>query len=364
METCLTQYSEASCFEQFWVLYWYKCRQRQLNCLATDHLTAYLQEACYWAARQVVTHFAAPQNHLADCFQIGITAVEKILQRYNPAYGSTLKGYSYIAFRGVIVDTLRQSQEVDFCSDWALLRKLSHKRFKRCLIDFGLSLDLIERYELAWTCFKALYAPTLSGEAHALPRPDDANWAAITRLYNTQRLSQLRSPGSECHPATLEQWLTQSAHWARSYLVPQITSLNQPKLGQESGELLEDVPAPGESLLTQLITQEEVETREHQRTQINRVLTIAFDHLSSQLQELLQLYYGQGLTQQQIAQQLNLKQYTVSRHLTHANHTLLTELVNWSQQKLGISLSAAAIETMSNVLEEWLQERFTQPDSL
>jgi DNA-binding transcriptional regulator LsrR (DeoR family) len=60
------------------------------------------------------------------------------------------------------------------------------------------------------------------------------------------------------------------------------------------------------------------------------------------------------LTQQQIAQQLGVKQYTVSRQLTKIKKTLLMELAQWSQKTLHIPVQSDVIDSMSNSLEEWL----------
>jgi DNA-binding transcriptional regulator LsrR (DeoR family) len=73
---------------------------------------------------------------------------------------------------------------------------------------------------------------------------------------------------------------------------------------------------------------------------------------------LLKLYYGKGLTQQEIAKQQEMKQYTVSRRLSAARRSLLAALVKWSQETLQIEMTPEKIENVSNVLELWLQDSF------
>jgi hypothetical protein len=52
MQTCLNQVAqEESKF--FWALYWHRIWQTQISSAAAAHLTAYLQEVCYWTARKL-----------------------------------------------------------------------------------------------------------------------------------------------------------------------------------------------------------------------------------------------------------------------------------------------------------------------
>jgi DNA-binding transcriptional regulator LsrR (DeoR family) len=93
------------------------------------------------------------------------------------------------------------------------------------------------------------------------------------------------------------------------------------------------------------------------------VLTEAIAALDPSIQELLQLYYQDQLTQQQIAKQQNVKQYTISRKLTKARESLLLTLTQWSQTTLHISPTSNVVKFISITLEEWLQAHF-QAESL
>ena len=59
--------------EDFWVCYWYKVWQYQPESLANGHLSAYLQEVCYWAAHKTVAIFILAQYTVSDCFQMVTT---------------------------------------------------------------------------------------------------------------------------------------------------------------------------------------------------------------------------------------------------------------------------------------------------
>lgn len=354
MERTLKTLTSTAASESFWVLYWHKLWQQQPQTLAYRHLVAYLQEAGYWASQKIFTNFANPQYALSDYFQISMAQVEKVLKGFKPQQGVSLQRYASAVFYSAIKETLRQRQEVDICTPWALLRKLSQKRLEESLRLAGLSEVAIAASVLAWNCFKTLYAPTQATGTRQLDSPDAETWQAIAILYNQER--QNLPPAS---PDTLEQWLLTCVKYARSYLYPTCHSLNALKPEQDQ-EWLDELQAnEHDSLLNELIVAEETQTQFSQQTQINQVLTQALQNLDASAQLLLKLYYAGGLTQHQLAQQLEIKQYTVSRRLTKIRSELLLVLSRWSQDTLHISLSSDVLKTMSVVLEEWLNAYYS-----
>lgn len=352
MQTCLNSALDDAPqvqSDRFWALYWHKL-WTQSHPQAQAHLSAYAQEPCYWAAHKTVSGFASAQYTLADCFQMAIVQLEKILKGFDNAQGFSFKNYASATFASLIRERLRQRQEIDICTDWSLLRKLSQKRLVESLQNVGLPAHIIDRYLLAWTCFRTCYQPAQAGGTRKLPPPDRSTWEAIVRLYIQE------STGND--PPTvvnIERWLLACAEAARAYLYPKTLSINTPKPGQESGEFLDDLPqAAAPSLLAELIAQEEDQHRQDQHQQINAVLTAALDQLDGEAIEILQAYYGNQLTQQQMATQLNLKQYTVSRRLTKARAALLLALAKWAQETLHITATPDLLKNVSLVLEEWL----------
>jgi RNA polymerase sigma factor (sigma-70 family) len=365
VQRVLTQTAEsgtAESSESFWVLYWYRLWTQNPDRFASGHLSAYLQEACYWVAKRVAMQLSSMHNsmqyQLSDCFQIAIASLPLVLKGYNPQQGASLKTYASIVFNNTLRDTLRQRREAGSRTDWGLLRKLSQKQLVESLQAAGLSEVAIASYRLAWTCFKTFGAPSQTPATRQLSGFDRSTWVAIAQLYNTQRLHQPLHSLPAATPEEIEQWLKNCAKQSRSYLYPAITSLNLNKSEPGSGELLDDLPDTGESPMSDLTIREELRERQLQQAQINTVLTEALEKLNSQARNLLELYYDRGLTQQQIAVQLDIKQYTVSRRLSGAKETLLLALAKWSQETLHISLTSIALRDMSLVLEEWLQKNF------
>jgi len=355
MLSCLNDSPDAPALESFWVLYWYKVWLTSSPGLGGHHLSAYLQEPCYWAAQQMVKRFTSVQYKLPDYFQSGIAEVNIVLKGFNPSKGASLRTYAGIVLPGLLRDILRQRQETDLCTNWTLLRKTSKKRLIEALQNAGLSAATIAQYRLAWACFNEVY---IQPATDLKINPDQNLWASTAALYNTERLNQL-SASSTVSAEAIEQWLTACVTAIRTYLHPPIDSLNAPKSEQASGELQDDLAIySSESLLTEMIVQEENENRQAQQSQVHGVLTAALEKLQTELQELMQLYYQQGLTQQQIMQQLKMSQASVSRRLTKAREALLAMLVQWSQEELDISPTPTLIKDMSMALDEWLLLRY------
>lgn len=362
MQTCLQQATQSDLLEAFWVLYWHQIWQRQSSPVAAGHLSAYLQEVCYWAARKLSMNLASGQS-ITDFFQIAIANHHKVLKGFDPQRGIGLKRYASMAFSNIIKDTLRLRQEVDICTNWALLYKLSQKRLVESLQNLGLQQPTIEPYLLAWRCLKAVHGPADGRVARKLEKPDAATWAKIAQLYNSQRLTDLGAAAETCSPETLEKWLNACANAARSYLYPTVLSADAPKPGQDQGDFLEDLQSTfQDSVLTEVIAQEEAAERQAQRTQVNAILLRSLIKLDVQSQRLLQMYYGQGLTQQEIAQQLAVKQYTISRRISSLKRSLLSALGEWSQTTLHQPLNSDVVNHMSTLLEEWLKMHYSHPD--
>jgi len=362
MGSCL-ETSDRGASDQFWALYWHKVWETQQHPLATAHITAYLQEVCYWVARKMSLNLTMRQSR-ADLFQTAIARIDTVLKRFNPQLSSNLKSYAEFAFGNIIKDTLRKNQEADICTDWALLNKASQKRVIDALTHGGLEARLIATYVLAWKCFKELYSGTEVRNTRKLVKPEPATWQAIAQLYTTERLSQLGPNSPAASPEIVEQWLVTTAKAIRAFLYPSPMSMDQPLAADDSASLGDRLPGAGEdSLLTELVIQEETEQRRTQMQQISDVLSGAIAQLDADTRYLLASYYSENLTQQQIAQALNIQQYTVSRRLSSTRKALLKQLAQWSQTTLHIPMTPDVLSSISTIIDEWLSAHYRTTES-
>ncbi len=355
MEKHLARQTHASQAEGFWALYWYKLWQEQHHKEAAAHLNAYLQEPCYWATHSIVQRFAAVQWTLADGFQTAIAQTEQILKGYRPDYGSSLKGYARTAFGNLIRDYLRQQQDIYICSNWGLLRRLSQTQLKQSLVAAGLTQT--ESHILAWQCFKAIYTPDPQRSVRALPPPSPAQIAQMAERYNQLRL-QLSPCPPQIEPESLMSLLTLLVQSAREHLTPTVTSLNQPQFDSKGSKAWLDDVSDDSTPMEQLLTQEDYIEQQQHAQHIQDVLRSAIATLPPADQTLLQLYYREALTQMAIAQELQIKQYQVSRQLSRVRRTLLMTLAQWSQETLHISINSAVLASMSDTIHEWLQQHY------
>lgn len=358
MQIHLEQSQKADLSAKFWSLYWHKLWRAEFQPdsqqVSAGHLSAYLQETCYWTAQKTATRFSSSRYGVSDYFQIAMAQVDKILKGFNSDQGFNLQNYASATFASLMRETLRQRREIDICSDWALLRKLSQKRLVEALKNNGLPQETIDSYVLAWTSFKAIYVPQQATGTQKLEKPGAAVWVAIATQYNQER-THLLPNATAITVADLEAILMTCAKAARAYLYPAQISINTPRPGQDAGEFLDQLPNTEQtSLLEEMIATETIQTRQNQHQQIGKVLTAAIQDLDQPSQSLLQLYYSQAYTQQQIAEKLEMKQYTISRRLTKLRKTLLTALATWSQENLHISPDSDVLKAMSSSLEEWL----------
>ncbi|GAB1543499.1 sigma-70 family RNA polymerase sigma factor [Scytonema sp. NUACC21] len=359
MRACFKQVPEAQTSEEFWAVYWHKQVQKSEKAeLALGHMFAYLQEPCYWSLQKMMRRLQESNGKMPDFFQVAIASVPKILKSCNPDVSGSVKGYATIAFGNIIRDYLRRNRETDLCNNWALLLKVSRKLLTESLQNAGLDATTIESYLLAWTCFESIYLPRKSPQLRQIAPPEPKIWEEIATAYN-QRRHQLSFAGRECTQESIERWLTECGNQVRKYLYPSVKSLNAPKPGYEEGELQDElVDSFREPMLAELIQHEEQATRLEQKNQINDVLEGAIAKLDSTAQQLLKLYYQQGLTQQQIAKELAVQQYTVSRKLSKIRESLLLTLTRWSQETLHNSVTSDVVKYISTILEEWLQAHY------
>jgi RNA polymerase sigma factor (sigma-70 family) len=147
------------------------------------------------------------------------------------------------------------------------------------------------------------------------------------------------------------------------YLYPTIISASQDPPNSAGGEFLDHFTSTFQpSLLTQIIEGEAAADRATQRSQLQQVLLRTLIKFDVESQRLLKMYYGQELTQQEIAKQLAMKQCTVSRRLTNVRQSLLQTLSQWSQSVLHQSLDTNVVNNMSITIEEWLSVHYGTPD--
>ncbi|MEO0770580.1 MAG: sigma-70 family RNA polymerase sigma factor, partial [Cyanobacteria bacterium J06649_4] len=135
--------------------------------------------------------------------------------------------------------------------------------------------------------------------------------------------------------------------------------INATMPGQDTGEFVDSLTDDDQvSPMGSLMADEAYSVRSQQQAQLSDVLRGAIAQLEPENQKLLQLYYGDTLTQKDIAAQLNIKQYAISRKLSRIKKTLLQTLAKWSEDTLHIPPSPDLLNQSSAALEAWLTSRY------
>jgi RNA polymerase sigma factor (sigma-70 family) len=351
--------------ENYWVVYWlrqYAQHPAESPALrqSIGHLAAYLQEACFWSVNRVMPRMGSVQAKLSDCFQVAIADLPKLLQAFDSSKPTGLKAYANTVFGNCVRDYLRQRQEVDVCSDWGLLQKISRKRLLDALTANNFDEVMCDRYYLAWKALTTNHHAEKSPKLRKITAPDVETWKLIVQSFDRERKDFPNVTAATAKE--LEKWLLDAAKKVRGYLYPTINSLNVKKGNDTEADWESDLVGSGASPMEYLEEQEQITERQTQQQQMVGVLQVAISQLDAPARQLLTLYYQDQATQQQIAQELDLPQYAVSRKLSKARQTLLTAVLVWGQETLHISPTSEVINSISALLEEWLESFYAQVD--
>ncbi|MBE9029590.1 sigma-70 family RNA polymerase sigma factor [filamentous cyanobacterium LEGE 11480] len=328
--------------------------------LALGHLSAYVQETCFWSVRRVITKIDSVQVQIADGFQVAIAQLPKLLNSFDSNLPGSFKAYANTAFANLVRSHLRRRREIDLCSEWGLLLKLSRKQVRESLAHAGFTGDEATAYQLLWQAMLEHYRPAQLKSQRQSAAPTDEMLTLIDQAFQQACSNQAITPEA-LDSKQITQRLQALAKHARGYLYPGTKSLNV-TYGDSESELISNLPdLAADAPITNLIVQEDQQSRQTQQTQLSQVIMAGIMALEASSQELLRLYYQENATQQAMAQQLQTKQYTISRKLTRIRQQLLLVVTQWSQTELHISLNSDVIESISNALEDWLQNHYDQP---
>ena len=348
--------------EKIWVHYWIRqwrdghpeAQSKTRSSLSQQHLSAYLQESFYWTAQKITQRFPGTSQSTSDLFQSASLELPRLLQGYNSDLGSSLKSYAAMVLFNNLKDQLRQRREIDICSQWSLLRKVSKRCVRETLLSVGINDRLGNNYFQAWICFNICYIPASAQGTERLAPPDCNGWQRITDEYNQNYQDE-----PAITPQEIEARLLKLTTWIRSRFYPNVGSLNQTRAGYESGEIQDDlVDDEPVTLLDRAIEQEAIQERTAQHLALKCILEQALSQLDPEAQVLLQLFYQEHLSQSTIAQHLGVNQSQISRRLQKAEAQLLQRLLDWIRQQTHEFLKPAELKPISDRLKEWLIDRY------
>ncbi|WP_407888850.1 sigma-70 family RNA polymerase sigma factor [Scytonema sp. NUACC26] len=321
---------------------------------ARKHLSAYLQEACFWAAQKAYHRFKLLQHKysLEEYFQIANTGVnppEKIFKNFNLEYSHTnIEGYAKTAIVRWIGNTIyKQDLEAkrDKFSDLGLLKDVSHKEIREALVDKGLNSAQINFHSLVWQCFDEIFQPTQSQGSSRLETLNERDLQQIVNYYNFL-LKRIDVSAVTVSEEKVKEMLATCIQSARDSRTKRFIPL------ENSENIFDFKPTPLD-----------IAIQEEEREQVQSLVAKLFEEIPEIGQILLKLWQGLNLTQTEMASVLEKtfpelqKQYQVARHLARYNNAILKNFVTeWNQIYPSIFLSSDRdIEKIKDSLSECLQ---------
>ncbi|MGB3642654.1 MAG: sigma-70 family RNA polymerase sigma factor [Rivularia sp. (in: cyanobacteria)] len=353
--------------ESFWAQYFLKAlliqeqsnqNLRQFNqdycCFTKKHFSAYLQEACFKAAKDIHHEFKYIKHKysLEEFFQIANIAANspnKFFQSFNfERHQINIEAYAITAFKRFIRNQIyRQDLEARRTrfSSYGLLKDLSAGELNDALLAQNFPAEKIASHRLAWQCFNELFHMT-SKSLGSSRNPSDDDLTKIANYYN-QRCSQFNINSVAATNSAILEMLSTCIKAAKNYR-------NTIYLYFEEDYFRISDPTP--STWDVLIQQEEFKNLE-------MILDNLFRNMPELCQTILQLWQGLNLTQTEIAALLQYKysdlqkQYQVARQLKKYNRTILKEFaLQWNKTNPEIYLNNEIdIERIKSALDKCLQ---------
>lgn len=321
---------------------------------ADKHLSAYLQEACLWAAIKSYQRFKFIQHKypLEEYFQIANSAIfppAKLLKNFNLNYSqSNIEGYAKTSIIRFISNTIYQKDleaKREKFSNYGLLKDLTKKEMQEALTIKGINQNRVSLYCLTWQCLEEIYQPNQRQGSRSLETPSAECFQVIASLYN-ERCNQLGFMETPVSKDKIQEILEICIQAARDYRTKSFLPL----------ENYENLTDSRYTALDNLVQEEELQ-------QVSSLISSLFSIISKTSQIMLILSLGLNLTQSEMAVVLKnkypelQKQYQVARHLAKYNKILLKDFIKESQQIYPeICLNEEKdIETIKESLDECLQ---------
>ncbi|MFM6454895.1 MAG: hypothetical protein ACKPH7_24180, partial [Planktothrix sp.] len=317
------------------------------------HLSAYLQEACLWAAQKSYLKYKLIRYKypLEEYFQIASSFTHlpaKLFKSFNLDHPrSNIEGYARTVLFRLIRDQLyQQDLEVkrEKFSDYGLLRVLNAKELKESLLSHGIQQSKLDLYQIVWQYFNEIYPHQREGYNCNLEFDNREILTQIAEFYN-QRINQLNLSEKVAQEDTIQAMLASCIKAARNYRTKQFIPL------EEYDNLSDPNPTPLEIVIQQEETQ-----------QIQLIISKLFATLPQVGKIILILWQGLELTQSEIATVVKSqypelqKQYQVARQLARYTKTILKQFViEWNQVNPSQAIQdEQSLEIIKEALDECL----------
>ncbi|MGB3649699.1 MAG: sigma-70 family RNA polymerase sigma factor, partial [Rivularia sp. (in: cyanobacteria)] len=326
---------------------------------AKRHFSAYLQEACFKAAKDIHYEFKYIKHKysLKECFQIAnvvASSPSKFFKSFNFERDKiNVEAYAITALKRFIRNQIYQhdleARRTRF-SNYGLLKDLSVRELNEALQAQNYQEEQIILYRLVWQCFNEVFQP-VPNRLIRKQNPSENDFTAIASYYN-QRCQQLHLVNAFATDIKIQEMLAVCVNVAKNYRTKQYFSYEEDYYG-----FLCAAPP----ILDVLIQREEWQ-------EVKVIVDNLFNNMPQLCQIIFKLWQGLNLTQTEIANLLKSKypelqkQYQVARQLKRYNRNILREFaLSWNQVNSEVYLNCEQdIERIKSALDNCLKSHCKQ----
>lgn len=339
------QESQPGAGENFWDLLLLREAMRQPdNSLTSDHLSARLEETCFFVVRRICLQFASLKMSPVDCFlraREETSKPTKLLKKFDSKLGYKITTYVQPLLRSAILEKARIGNSLLKYRPPLLLRNVSQKVLEEALSLKGVS-DLFA-YRLARQSFIEICFPSSEGTAgRTMPWPlDESQLNAIANRYNSRRQEYPPVSGDRIQTILAELDRAIRDSWQIRNVSIEDGSVSEPDLSYPEPELADEAGEDGQL--------------------VRSILSEAFASLPALIQDMMVIWHGFGFRQAEIALLFGLPDQTgVSKKLNRYQQQLLKYLLKALGDRFPdfskIKLSSQQLSEIKKSFKEWLRE--------
>lgn len=342
--------------EQYFSIYLLKIARQNHNqesqkipnpLIARHHLSAYLEENCYYQAREIYRKLQ-PYNY--NVTKVGIFLMAREVAA-NPEtfkdYNSSLSSFSTYAGNKIyekVIDKLRQGRDEEKYSDTGLLRHISLTKFQESLNLADIKEEEKKRCLLALKCFKKKYLPTEKQGNNKLKPPSEKDLEGFTKLYQNLSPEKEKITGKEIL-RLLDICLEALKRARKKTFIP----LDGIEIEKDWENVTNNNP---------IYQQESLELQQ----QIHIVLVGLIQNFPDKAKKIFELEFGLNITQEDVGEYfLRITQGSVNKQIKTQRKKILKAVGIWSQDNWQITLSSEQLKVIDKELKPYLENYFRTP---